>query len=64
MLLVPSSPGAGTFAVPEHVPIALRPPSLEYEPWPLCVPSVATVELINTSEDEDVEVEDVSVSQS
>ena len=46
--------------MPAHVPLALVPPVLEFEPWPLCVPSVTNVEMINTSEDEDVDVHSVS----
>ena len=46
--------------VPSHVPIAMEPPVLSFEPWPLCIPKVSTVEIINTSEDEVVDIHSVS----
>ena len=58
--LTPVPDWSSQFVVPAHVPLALVPPVLEFEPWPLCVPSVTNVEMINTSEDEDVDVHSVS----
>ena len=48
----PQLPGAplvdGGYGVPQHLPLRIEPPFLSFEPWPLCVPAVGTLELINT----------------
>ena len=45
--------------LPAYIPVALEPPQLQYEPWPVCVPQVGSVELINTSEDDDLIVHSI-----
>jgi hypothetical protein len=48
--------------LPAYIPVALEPPQLDYEPWPICVPQAGSVEFINTSEDDELSVHSIKVA--
>jgi hypothetical protein len=34
-------------AIPAHIPVSMEPAALDFEAWPLCIPSVSSVEIVN-----------------
>ena len=56
----PASPTPLLLGIPDQIPLVMEPPQLAFEPWPLCVPEIGSVEMINTSEDEELTVYQVA----